>query len=138
LGEHLPQFEQLGVRVTCIVQGDARQAESYCARHGLAGRCLGDPEKSSYRTLGFPRTRWRDLLFGPADLKRRRKEAAATGCANSLQGARESHSDVLQLPGAALVARDGRILWLHRASHPGDLPLAPELLRVVRAQLGKG
>ncbi len=33
----------------------------------------------------------------------------------------KKHSDILQLPGAALVGADGVLLWVHRGRHTGDL-----------------
>ena len=34
-----------------------------------------------------------------------------------------------------IVARGGKILWLHRGAHPGDLPSADELVDRVRRNL---
>ncbi len=127
----------MGVRVACVVQGDAQQAERYCARHGLAGHCVGDPEKKSYQAMGFPRARLWNMIFASPELKARRKEALAAGCSNNHAGTREPHSDVLQLPGAVLVVPSGKILWIHHGKHTGDLPLAKELLGVVRRELGQ-
>ena len=97
--------------------------------------CVPDPEKESYRAMGLGRTTWPKLLFASPELRRRRGESAAAGCSNSLAGALQSHTDILQLPGAALMARGGSILWLHRGTHPGDVPLAGELLEVVKQKL---
>ena len=133
--ERLEKFDALGVRLACVVQGAPQQAEGFCARHGLAGRCIPDPEKESYRAMGFPRTSWGSLIFASEDLRRRRKEAKAAGCSNHVGRAFLKSSDILQLPGAALIARGGRVLWLHRGAHPGDLPAADELLRIAQAHL---
>jgi len=81
--------------------------------------------------MGFPRTRWKDILFATEDLRRRRQEAKAGGCSVSLTGTFQKHSDVLQLPGAALVARGGKILWPHRGAHTGELPSVDKLLEVI-------
>ncbi|MGH9650781.1 MAG: hypothetical protein ACRD3I_09970, partial [Terriglobales bacterium] len=61
--------------------------------------------------------------------------SGAAGCSNNLTGALQEHSDVLQLPGAALIARGGNILWMHRSQHPGDVPLADGLLEIVKQTL---
>ncbi|HUU13305.1 MAG TPA: hypothetical protein VM182_06300 [Terriglobia bacterium] len=74
---------------------------------------------------------WKDILFATDDLRRRRQEAKTAGCSVSLIGTFQKHSDVLQLPGAALVARGGKILWLHRGAHTGDLPSVDKLLEVI-------
>lgn len=131
LREKLPDFERRGVRVAAVVQGTAEEAARFCGRHGVERICLPDPTKASYRAMGFSRTSWTGIIFARADLKRRRTEAKAAGCANSLTGTFQKHSDVLQLPGAALIGRDGKILWLHRGAHPGDLPSADALLATV-------
>ena len=75
LREKLPQFEALGVRVVCVVQGTAEEAQQFCARHGLMQGCIGDPGKESYRAMGFGRTSWKAILFASSELKRRRVEA---------------------------------------------------------------
>jgi hypothetical protein len=135
LREKLPEFEARGVCLACVVQGTAPEAARFCGRHGVEQICIPDPEKESYRAMGFPRTTWGKLLFASPELKQRRAESATAGCSNNLTGALQAHSDILQLPGAALIARGGNILWLHRGQHPGDVPLAQELLGVVEQTL---
>lgn len=130
LREKLPDFERAGVSVTCIVQGTTEEAIRLCGRHGMAGRCLDDPSKASYKEMGFPNCRWRDIVLPSAELRRRRKEARAAGCHVSVGGSLMKHSDVMQLGGAALIATNGRILWSYRSVHPGDLPSAGELLNI--------
>ncbi|MGH7263347.1 MAG: AhpC/TSA family protein [Candidatus Rokuibacteriota bacterium] len=129
--ETLPEFERRGVRVAAVVQGTAEEAARFCGRHGVERICVPDPDKASYRAIGLPRTSWGALVFALPALRRRRAEARAAGCANSLTGTLRKHSDVLQLPGAAVIGRDGRILWVHRGAHPGDLPSAAALLETV-------
>jgi hypothetical protein len=131
LRDVLPEFEKRGVQIACIVQGTASEAERFCGRHGVAGICIGDPNRESYRSMALERTSWWRILLAPAAARRRRKQASVAGCSVSLSGTLQKHSDVLQLPGAALIARGGGIIWLHRGTHPGDLPAAPELLTVV-------
>ncbi len=123
------------MRVACVVQGTAEEAARFCGRHGVADLCLPDPAKESYRALGLARTRWRNILFASADLHRRRAEAKEAGCGNSLVGSLQKHSDVLQLPGAALIARGGKILWLHRGVHTGDLPSLDDIIEKVKRLL---
>lgn len=137
LREKLPQFDALGVRLVCVVQGTADEAEQFCGRHGLKQVCIGDPDKESYRAMGFGRTSWKEILFASDELKRRRAEASAIGCSVSLKGTLQKHTDVLQLPGAALVDRGGRILWLCRPRTLAGLPRAEELLGIVKEKLGK-
>ena len=137
LREKLPEFEALGVRVVCVVQGTAEEAQRFCARHGLAEGCIGDPHKESYHAMGFGRTRWKEILFASDELKHRREEAHQLGCGVSLKGTFQKHSDVLQLPGGALVDRAGRILWLSRPKTLAGLPRADELLLIAKETLGR-
>lgn len=130
--EQQGEFEKRGVALACVVQGTAEEAARFCGRHGVESLCIPDPEKESYRALGLGRASLREILFASPDLKRRRAEAKQAGCSNKLEGARQKHSDVFQLPGAALLAEGGTILWLHRSKHTGDLPLPDELLEIVR------
>ena len=132
--EQQPALEKL-VRLGIVVQGTAPEAARFCGRHGVEPLCIPDPQKESYQAMGFRRCSWKELVFAGAGLKQRRAEAAAAGCAVNLPGAFQRHSDWLQLPGAALVARGGRILWIHSAEHAGDLPSAADLLRVVEQRL---
>jgi len=97
----------------------------------MENHCIADPTKQSYQAMGFPRTSWKEILFPTAGLRRRREEAKAAGCSVSLSGTFQKHSDVLQLPGAALIARGGKILWLHRGVHTGDLPSVDKLVEVI-------
>jgi hypothetical protein len=128
-------IDAAGLAVACVVQGTADDVRRFCGRHGIEALCVPDPDKASYRAMGLERTSWGALLRPSSDLKRRRGEARASGCGVSLSGTFRRHSDVLQLPGAALVARGGEILWLHRGTHPGDLPPIARLLEVARERL---
>lgn len=129
--EKQSEFEKRGVALACVVQGTAEEAARFCGRHGVESLCIPDPQKQSYRALGLDRASLRELLFASPDLKRRRAEAKQAGCSNKLEGARQKHSDIFQLSGAALVAKGGTILWLHRSQHTGDLPSADGLLEIV-------
>ena len=129
--EKQSEFAKRGVALACVVQGTAEEAARFCGRHGVESLCIPDPQKESYRALGLGRASLKELLFPSADLKRRRAEAKQAGCSNKLEGARQKHSDIFQLPGAALVAEGGTLLWLHRGRHTGGLPLPDELLEIV-------
>ena len=133
--EKRAEFEKCGVRLRCIVQGSGEEAARFCGRYGLEEMCVPDPEKESYRRMGLGRTSWRKILFASDALRQRRTEARQAGCSNNLRGAFQKHSDVLQLPGAALMARGGKILWFDRGAHSGDLPGVEELLRVMERRL---
>jgi alkyl-hydroperoxide reductase/thiol specific antioxidant family protein len=132
LREKLPEFEKSKVRLACIVQGTAMDADELCGPYGLIANCVPDPRRESYGKLGLDRAKWKDLLFPSQELRQRRKENRDAGFAINLKRSMKGTCDILLLPGAALVARGGKILWLHRGAHPGDLPSADELLEKVR------
>jgi len=134
LREALPEFQRRGIRVGCVVQGTAEEMARFCGRHGVEALCIPDPQRESYRAMGLERTRWRHILFPAPEGRRRRAAAKAAGCPISLEGTFQKYSDVLQLPGAALVSRDGIILWLHRGASPSDLPSPAEILTGVAAR----
>ncbi len=131
----LPSFEALGLKVACVVQGTAEEAARFCGRHGIRDICIGDPERVSYKAMGLGRTSWRQILLPSAELKERRRVAKAAGCSVSVEGTLQKHSDVLQLPGAALVAKGGRVLWIHRGTHTADLPPPSRLVEITTAEL---
>src|SRR5579871_4811866 len=99
LREKLPAFDEAGVGLTCIVQGSVEESMRLCGRHGMAGRCLDDPTKASYKAMRFPKCSWRDILLPSEDLRRRRAEANAAGCHVSVRESMMKHSDVMQLGG---------------------------------------
>ena len=135
LREKLPEFEKLNVRLGCIVQGTATEAAEVCGQYGMTKKCIPDPEKESYRRMGLDRTTLGAMVFASDELKVRRKENRAAGFSVSIKRSIMPHCDILLLPGVALVARSGKILWLHRGTHPGDLPSADQLLERARQNL---
>jgi alkyl-hydroperoxide reductase/thiol specific antioxidant family protein len=138
LRETLPRFDECGIRVGCIVQGTAEEMARFCGRHGVASVCIPDPKRESYRAMGFERTDWWSIVFPTPEGRRRRAAAKAAGFPISLKGTIQKHTDVLQLPGAALVAQGGRIQWVHRGSAPSDLPSPKQLLKIAGEHLNTG
>jgi hypothetical protein len=135
LREKLPEFEKLRVRLACIVQGNASDAAELCGEYGLTAHCVPDPKRESYRKLGLDRTTWMALVRPSHELRRRRKENRDAGFSINFKRSMNGTCDILLLPGAALVARGGRILWLHRGTNPADLPSGEELLNQARQNL---
>ena len=111
------------------------EAAEVCGQYGMAEKCIPDPEKESYAKLGLDRTTLGAMVFASDELKARRKENRAAGFSVSIKKSFMPHCNIFLLPGGALVARGGKILWLHRGAHPGDLPQADELLDRVRRNL---
>jgi hypothetical protein len=132
LREQMPELEKLGLRLACIVQGDAGEAAVSCSQYAMAAHCIPDPKKETYRKLGLDRATWKSLLFPSPELKQRRKENRAAGFAISVKCSLKSHCDILLLPGAAIVAQGGKILWLHRGKNPADLPAAKIIIDEAR------
>jgi peroxiredoxin len=126
------EFEKLGVNVACIVQGHAKDAEDLCGPYGLTDICVPDPEKTSYRKFGLDRTTWMSLVRPSEELMRRRKETQAAGFEINVKKSFKSTCDILLLPGAALVARGGTILWTHRGKNPADMPNGDALIEAVK------
>lgn len=121
-----PRLTERGVALACIVQARPGELRSLC---GAELHCIADPRHQSFEAMGLGRIGfWRLLLS--RGFHRRRSEAAAQGFKQSWRRTFAKESDTLLLPGAALVARGGRILWLYRGDHPGDLPPADSLLAV--------
>jgi len=124
LRKQMPELEKLGAQLACIVQGNAAEAAESCGQYTMAAHCIPDPKKETYRKFGLDRAPWKCLLFPTPELKQRRKENRAAGFGISIKGSLKSHCDMLLLPGAAIVAQGGKILWLHRGKNPADLPSA--------------
>ena len=108
-----------GAQVVAIGQGTADEAGRICAQMGVEYPCLGDPEKASYRAYGLRRAGWREIILDPM---REGSEAVKKGYKVSIRGSLMQHSDWFQLPGVAIVDREGVVRWLHQARHSGDIP----------------
>jgi len=126
LREVAPRFVERGVQLACIVQARPEEVRSVC---GAELHCIPDPHFATHTALGLGRMSvWklvRSVLF-----RRRRIPSSRAGFRQSWRRTFARESDPLRLPGAVLVARGGRILWLHRGEHAGDLPPAGDLLAV--------
>lgn len=123
------------MRLACILQSRAEDLPELCGPperspeppHLPLLECVPDPELVTHRALGLGRIRWWKV-FTLRELWRRQREASKRGFRQSWRRTFASESDTLRSPGAALVGRDGKILWLHRGEHPADLPEADDLL----------
>ena len=126
LRETRPRLIERGVRLACIVQARPEDVRSMC---GAEIPCIADPKHEIYAAAGLGRMSvWK--LLTSLELHRRRSAASKKGFKQDWHRTFAHESDTLLLPGAALIARGGRILWLHRGEHAGDLPRADDLLAV--------
>jgi hypothetical protein len=126
LRETRPRLDERGVRLAIVVQARPDELRKLC---GAEVHCIADPAHESYRAMGLGRLPFWKLLTS-LPLHRRRSQAAARGFRQDWRRTFAKESDALLLPGAALVARGGRVLWVYRGDHPGDLPAADNLLAV--------
>jgi hypothetical protein len=118
LGEH-------GIDLACVVQGTKEEAGVFWPFPEIG--YIPDPEKESYKLIGLERTSLLKIFCPDRELKARRAEVSAMGCAVDRKGTTSRSSDVLQLPGLALIDADRKILWLHRGKSTGDLDLSETL-----------
>jgi hypothetical protein len=119
--------ERIAVRFITI--GSQAKADEFCGQQGAAELCIGDDDKRTYRAMGLEGFNLLKLFTDPA-LKKRRAENKAAGFSQNW-GATKIQ-DSAQLPGAAIVDESGAIRWLHRGTHPGDLPPMREMLERAR------
>jgi hypothetical protein len=126
LREHQARLSERGVALACVIQARPGELRELC---GAELHCIADPLHESHAALGLGRMRLWTFLTS-LELHRRRSQAAARGFKQSWRRTFARVSDARLLPGAALVARGGRVLWLYRGEHAGDLPAADDLLAV--------
>jgi hypothetical protein len=119
-----------------VAQGSGVEAARVCRGLGIGFPCLGDTGREGYAALGLVRDRWWNVTVAPfleePRVAFRRLRRA------SLRGSLMPHSDVLQLGGMALVARDGRLAWLHRATRTDDYPPMERVLAEIDRLRGPG
>jgi hypothetical protein len=124
-----------GFAVRFVTIGSQEKAEEFCGRQESAALCVGDETKASYGAMGLENYNLLKLFTDPA-LKARRKENAAAGFSQDWRATKMS--DGAQLPGAAIVDANGKLAWIYRGAHPGDLPPMSEMLERATTVLSKG
>ncbi len=124
------KFRETGVQLVVVVQARPEQlADTVKYTRDLIS--IADPTRASYRAFGLHRMpAWKMLM--PGEIFRSRKRATRAGFAQSWARTFAKESDVWLNPGAALMARGGRILWMHRGKHVADLPPADDLLAIAQ------
>lgn len=123
-----------GIDLVCVVQGTAEEAGTFWPFQDI--RCVPDPDKRTYKLIGLDRTNLLKILFPVDALKRRRTEATERGCTMDNRGTVLPSSDILQLPGYALIDSGGKILLVHRGKHTGDLDLSEGLVQKLVPLIG--
>ncbi|GAC1541271.1 MAG: hypothetical protein NVS2B17_18460 [Candidatus Velthaea sp.] len=125
-----PDFAALGINVRCITIGSQAKAEEYCARHNPGTACIGDATMHTYKAMGLDDFDLSTLKTNVA-LVRRREENEAAGFVQDWDATRIE--DAAQNPGAAFIDASGVLRFVHRGTHPGDLPPLAALLETVRS-----
>lgn len=127
------EFGRHGIAVRFVVIGTPGDASRFCAKFGDAGRCIADPDGTTFRAMGFEKFGMLGFLTNP-ELKKRRAENSAAGFAQDWGNTKARN--VRQLPGAAILDASGHVCWVYRSKHPGDLPPMRELLAVAVERCG--
>lgn len=128
------EFERAGIAVRFVVIGEPSLAENFCSRFGDAARCIADPDKRTYKAMGLEDYNlWR--IFTDRALRKRRRANKAAGFSQNWRATRMENA--AQLPGAAFFDRNARARWVHRGTHPGDLPPMREMLNEVLRASGE-
>ena len=123
--EHHAEFERRGVQVVAVGQGTGNEAHGFCSEWQVGIPCLGDPERTTYQEYGLQRGSWwsvvvRSLFTRPLHTLRLLFDA-------DLDGIRLSSTDLLQLPGVAIVEWGGTLRSIHIAAQPEDMPTPSEV-----------
>ena len=113
-------IRERGAQVVALGQGSGDVADRFCRELGVDFPCLGDPEKQGYRAFGLPRGNWWGVLVKPLltdtrlSLDRiRRADLAASAAPDT---------DPLQMPGVAVLDRQGIVRFLHQSQRTDDFP----------------
>ncbi len=110
--------------VYIVVAADAVTTAALCDGYGVADACIADPERRTHRAA---RLRPASILtFFSRDLIRRALENRRAGFRQNWAKAR--WDDLGRVPGAMRIDAAGRVAWIYRGEHAGDLPPVEELL----------
>jgi len=129
------KLAEQGIDLLCVVQGTKEEAALFWPFEDIP--YFPDPDKRTYRTMGFEKTNLLKIFFPNADLKKRRVAVSELGCSMNKSGTKSKSSDILQLPGLVLVDSNQKIVWIHRSTHTGDLDLSEALVDRVANALPK-
>ena len=127
--------EKSSFAVRFVTIGSQEKAQEFCGRQDSAALCVGDETKASYRAMGLENYNLLKL-YTDSSLKARQKENAAAGFSQDWRATKMS--DGAQLPGAAIVDASGKLAWIYRGAHPGDLPPMSEMLERAGTVLPRG
>ena len=129
------ELNKNNAELVCVVQGTEEEASRFWPFTDI--KVIADPEKETYKLANLGRTTLRKIFFPTQDLKQRRVSVTNMGCSMNRAGTKSAGSDILQLPGAILINQTGKILWIHRSKHTGDLDLGEATIQKVTGIIKK-
>jgi AhpC/TSA antioxidant enzyme len=116
------RFDEGGIGLVLIGQATPRHAAHFRRRHDLSLPVLADEKRESYRAAGLKVGSVGDLI-GPKSVA---KGALTTLRTGKVQG--RIIGDASQLGGAMVIARDGEVVFEHRAKDASDNASPDEIL----------
>jgi len=127
--QSLPEFARRGVEVIAIGQATGQEASHFCGKWSVEFPCLGDPRRESYDAYDVVRGSWwqvllKSLLTHPLRSLRLLADA-------DLEGLRLASTDIMQLPGVAIVEAGGVLRARHIADTAEDMPSPERVLALV-------
>jgi len=114
--EH-PRVHEARATVAAVFMGTPRAVDRWCGERDLPFPCYADPDRSAYRSFGLSNgTAW--TWIGPrvvgGGVRLFRRGIAA--------GLPHPGQDVRQLAGTFVIARGGRVRFVHYARDAADVP----------------
>jgi len=127
------KFEEAGVSLVVIGQGQPRHAEHFMEEYGVEDlNVLVDPSRGTYEMAGAKVATY-DELFGPAVVA---KGIAAAVKDKVVQGKTQGHA--AQLGGVLVIDTGGRVVYAHMSDDASDVPPNSEVLEAARSASGAG
>ena len=122
-------MDEIAGRVVCVTFAEPRALRAFERELNLPYPLYGDPDRATYRALGFGRASPRRVWLDPRVWRR---------YAALLRGGRRPQvpvdsEDTLQLGGDAVLDARGRLRWAYRSRGPEDRPSVEQLAAAVRA-----
>lgn len=114
--------DELGARPICITFAPPSLLAGFERQMGLGLPLYGDPDRSVYRALGFPRASLARVWLDPRVWLDYAKLLARGRRFTRIE------QDTLQLGGDAIVDAEGRLRWIYRSRGPEDRPSVDELI----------
>jgi peroxiredoxin len=127
LVDTVPDIVARGARVVIVGNGSIDQARHFFSLKGLPREGVAvvtDPERESYKAMGFERGLGRTFLHPGA----RRAFGGARAQGHRITGL---FGDLTQLGGLLVVKPPAQLVYLHRSKFAGDHPKMDEVIRAI-------